>query len=263
MKKYIAILIMLILTSCFSDKSRQEKTRFYNDVTLPYELTIFHLDSKEELLENIKDVKYYGTNTFNISWFRERGNMGLLHGILKKIGYKNIIDSSKFQSKIRFYDLPNKDWGINSYSTLIDTLISTNKELDQLSPNNYFRKFWKRRQQEGNNDILLTILTDIKYRYSTKVKRKLIYDKNQPELYDLIHSNLELINSYDNAGIIKYFYFLKKMKLNYSAMIFLRKNDERFDNKTIDSLISQLIEVKKNQFKNKSEWVKYEFDNGP
>ena len=263
MKKYTAILVLLFLSSCISDKSRQDKIRFYNDVTLPYESTIFHIDSIEELLANIIDVKYYGTNRLNVNWFREKENLELLHKVFRKIGYKNIIDRSVFQSKIQFYNSVNKDWGTNSYASLIDTLIITNKELSLLSPNNYFRRFWERRQQEGNNDILIEILKDIKYIYSTKAKRKLIFYENQPKLYSLIYSNLEFVNSHNNAGIIKYFDFLKKSKLNYSAIIFLKFNDKNLSNKTKDSLMLALKEVEEKQFKNKSEWVKYEIDDGP
>ena len=259
--KFLIIILIISLIPVFFLKPKQDSVTIenlkFNDRKLDFDGSIFHIDSSKEILEYIDGIKFSGVYKEH-DWFRKKENLLLLHSCLKKVGYTNIITASQLRKKIVY---SNKHWGNITFHGLLDTLVLTGRD-KSLTDSNYFKKFWERRKNEGNDNVLFDILKEIQEIYYLGKTKPLSYVEGQSMLYELIYHNVELLNTYNKESIVNYFSFLESMQLNFSAYKFIL-NQDRLSNNIKDSLVLTLPTVEEKEFKNRSSWIKHYYDGGP
>ena len=115
------VILCFVMLGC-KNSERTSKDLYYKEVSLPYNSEIQHIDKKEIFFEQIINNKYSFEK--NYKWIRNKKNILELHAVLKKIGYKNLVSDSVYDSKI-FTNPVNKDfdWYNLSSRNVIDSLL--------------------------------------------------------------------------------------------------------------------------------------------
>ena len=144
------------------------------------------------------------------TWIRNPANIRIAHETLKKIGYKNLVDSSQL------YQSPCMLWGYvnRPCSDIMDSLLIT-YQLDTIETK-YYREFWDRRKKENNDKAVFNALTEISalllHDGSVEHDNELVNDT----LYKLVMMDRVQTNPTDQQAKAD-FDFLKDIGLHSSA----------------------------------------------
>ncbi len=221
MKLKVLIFGLIITLSCRNSNNQKEIPNFEEK-----ELSFLHCRE--------------GYDKWN-NWIKQPANILMTHETFKKIGYKNLISEELWTS----------DW--NTYldvsktpENLIDSLEITFKN-HKGSPK-YFREFWERRINEGNEKIVYQVIKEIKQIMidSLEVDRddKLINDT----LFNLLsfeYPQRELKTDEAN-DLLEY---LIKIGLHVSAYNLISGENTKFEevnwNRNIDDVV-KLLNVSQN-----------------
>lgn len=183
----------LLAVSCQSDKVNVDKP-----------------DNEYFVETNLSFFDPYNTDYTYSTWIRNPANIRIAHETFKKIGYKNLVDSSQL------YQSPCMLWGYvnRPCSDLMDSLLIT-YQLDTIETK-YYREFWDRRKKENNDKAVFNALTEISalllHDGSVEHDNELVNDT----LYKLVMMDRVQTNPTDQQAK-KDFDFLKDIGLNYSA----------------------------------------------
>lgn len=116
------------------------------------------------------------------NWIKNPENIMMIHETFKKIGYENLITKEEWiESGIWWLDV----W--KSPNNLIDSLELTYGNYKE-SPK-YYREFWERRINEGNDKSV--------YKVVNEIKRLLIDDENIETKYESVNDTLYKLMSYE------------------------------------------------------------------
>jgi hypothetical protein len=152
-------------------------------------------------------------NSFTVDkWIRKPENIRIAHENFKKYGY-DIIFSEKdlFESPCW---IPGLDQGVRNKTCkdIIDSLIIHYPDIE--SAPKYYKEFWTRRKNEGNDTVVFEVLTELKA--GLFEKRKI--DVRQELVNDTIINLLKIQKGpVTDESAIKHFDYLKSIGLNRSA----------------------------------------------
>lgn len=97
------------------------------------------------------------------NWIKKPDNILMLHETFKKIGYQNLINEEVWtNSGIWYLDVKK------SPKNLIDSLELTHSDYKKASK--YYREFWQRRKNEGNDETVYQVVKEIKQIMIDQVK---------------------------------------------------------------------------------------------
>ena len=117
-------------------------------------------------MEFFKWAGFDSVQTFQ--WIRNSDNILTVHQTIKELGYKRFISDSLFNTPMKFQDefggMRRHDWEDLSLSNIVDSLIDSYHH--EKNDSNYFKLFWKRRVAEKNDQVLLSVLKEIKSIYA-------------------------------------------------------------------------------------------------
>ncbi len=150
----------------------------------------------------------YTTHT----WIRKPENIRIAHETLKKVGYQNLFSSKDLNEAPCW--IPGLNQGVRNKTckNIIDSLILTYPAIEKADK--YYKEFWLRRKNEGDDSTVLEILKELKN--GLFENKELRFDNRvvNDTVYNLIKLPREASND-ENA--IQYFNYLKTIGLHASA----------------------------------------------
>jgi len=196
-------------------------------ITIPFPLIIacannvevdkqLHFKEKELSFKSIK-YRYEPSN----NWIKQPQNLEMIHETFRAIGYNSILEYLNW----------TEDWtlGIDntrSLKVLIDSLESTYGQKED-SPK-YYREFWQRRIQEGNNKLVYKILNEIK---SISAGEILDQEMNASLINDTLKylCEIEIKDTISNIEANKFLDYLVRIGLHESAWNVRSGENSKFD----------------------------------
>lgn len=223
--KLFKITIGISVLLCISASSVKHYGGFGKDAYLSFSNVIPQTFEKADYINWIQKVKIFGTVGTDYSWIRNDENLLTVHNTLKKIGYKNVIESSNYYDLV-FDRRTESDFFNLTFNQIVDSLIIS-YELEQT--NSYFSKFWDRRLNENTDSTCHLILSEIKSIYSNieplqRFDSTLVNDT----IEKLVSFDIYIQDNYDNITkeyVSEFYDYLKSIGLYQSAynLWFLRE----------------------------------------
>ena len=225
MRKYVLVLLLVLISSCYVFRKTVyldvKKETFYPFLS-EYQSLIDEQDSVkvyDMLLAEFFTIpnKYlyysYTVGTWAPSdWVRNADNIWGIHNSLMKIGYTNFIPREHYFLK----------WHTgNDYSLSAEIDSFYYARLTELPDTaNYYYKFWKRREAEGNAEVLGVVLDEIKQIYESEFEPGFDQAAINDTVYTLLnYEYLTNVGKYSNEQVFVngYFNYLKTLGLEQSA----------------------------------------------
>ena len=180
-------------------------------------------------------------------WIKEPSNIEMLHETFKEIGYLRILEHLNW----------TEDWTLQidnkkSLKNLIDSLEINYQQED--APK-YYKEFWQRRTQEGNDQIVYKVLSEIK---SISLGEPEPITSKSQKLNDTLKylGLIELKDSLSNFEANQFLNKLIEFQLHQSAWNVRSGENFKFDNIKWDKKPSQTYEKLKVSDKYVEPWIK-------
>ena len=210
-----------------------ESFRFTNDQDYYYNLPF--------------DLKFGGIRPFpfdsvgkkDYSWLRNPYNLRIAFNSVKLIGLDKFVSFEKYNNKNTDWCCDTQ-WENKSLNDIVKGFLQSDTLTDQ---NEYYSKFWQRRRMEGTLQETWSIFQQIDDFYNSK-KEMITSNIIDSNLFLLLDYNMQLIHSdsikYPSVAI-KYFDYLKKVGLDYSAYKLIYHNSRlNFSKPYSDSLLTTI-----------------------
>ena len=225
--KYIILTIgLILLSSCGNNNERKIIPEFHEN-----ELSFLHLRS--------------GYDKSN-KWVKNPDNIILLHETFKKIGYGNLLTNEE-------WEIDHNWWlGVNkSLRVLIDSLEITYEDY-QGAPK-YYREFWQRRINEGNDEIVYRVVSEIKQIHFNNVRVAFNPDLVNDTLYNLMsfeYPERELSEKESNRLL----YYLIEIQLHNSAYNLVSGENMKFSDTKWEKEEVEIVKLLKESESNLRPW---------
>jgi len=223
-KHFIYIFVLLILTGCFYYK-KQVCKKGLPDKNYEF-LDAIKRKSDFNYLEYITDTREFGPLS-DCRWLRKSENLKIFYASIKSVGIEKFISEDEFNKPLFTSHYAKSCWENKSLNQIAKNLIDSYS--DSSNFDKYYVEFWNRRQTEGNKEITLQILSDIRKTYN-EAETKSDWEANQKiaKLLDF-EAQLKHSDSITYKDITKnYFDYLVSIELYASADNLLRYMEEYF-----------------------------------
>lgn len=154
-------------------------------------------------------------------WIRDPRNIKIAHESFKKFGYERLLsETDLFEAPCR---IPGLDGWVENKSCkdIVDSLIIHYPNMETAPK--YYREFWTRRKNEGNIDVVLQVLMELKAGVFGKNALEIRQEFVNDTIVNLLGIRYGRVN---DKSAIKHFAYLKSIGLHMSAhnLLFERYN---------------------------------------
>ncbi len=146
------------------------------------------------------------------TWIRKPENIKVAHETLKDFGYENLY------TKFELYDSPCEIFGLGKYvlkpcNVIVDSLVLSYSS--HIHATKYYKEFWERRINEGNDSVVYEVLKEIK----AELLDEELMEVSNLYVNDTIKTLLRIYlkEPTSDAQALNDFKFLKSIGLNLSA----------------------------------------------
>ena len=177
-------------------------------------------------LQEVVDIRQYGSKINNdligFKWLRNPNNMKLFYGSVKTVGLFNFISKEEFNTPLFKSHYSKSCWENKSLNQITENFLKSYNDTSTID--DYYIKFWERRNFENNKEATYEILKDIYQTYNQ-------IGTDNPKIWkenEIIKTLLEFDNKFkdvDSLAVDKftedYFNYLKEIELHASAINFI------------------------------------------